>query len=412
MSRRFLAIVGAVYLALCGLQLQRELTQPIDQTFSNDAASYDAAAVQLARTGLYSLDGQRPYAEREPGLSIFYAAIYWLFGAQNRFALFAAQLLLYGIAVLWFASQTDLGLETSERKAFVTLMLLLPAVLHTLFLPLRESLTSSLMLVAASLFFSLVRRPAWSLAVALGILWAAICLTYLPFLFFPAGVVLLAMWEKVPWSKACLVALIPALAALGWMGRNQSQTDRFELTSNWRATAIIYARAEQAKQVRGLAPVECLVAEYVTRDWTGLPRACSLNGVINAKWPNRVPTPDDDTIRRESVATIIAEWPHYLWFSAFEVVEFHLPFVGGRGFLFNVWVSLGTGIVYLGVGGSLFAGSRRVYRYLVPLALYTMAIFAVFDATPRYRMPILFCYVVPASVGLVSLGRRLRAWLK
>jgi hypothetical protein len=111
-------------------------------------------------------------------------------------------------------------------------------------------------------------------------------------------------------------------------------------------------------------------------------------------------------IARAGAENILRNFPHYLWFSLFEILELHLPFVNGWGFAYNALAALSMVILYGGLLFSLPRIFRREYGIFIAFILYSMLIYTATDATPRYLLPIVFCYSVFAAVGYARLFPR------
>lgn len=400
MLRRFLRPIPLLVVLFIAVWISvafQEMARPADAIFQSDASQYNAGAVHLLQSGFYSLDGVHPFTEREPGQSFFLAAIYAIFGAQNRWGIFFVQGLLHLIASLVFSRQ--LRKLTSSRAALVTLgfLLFLPSVFHVIFSPNRESLALSLFLLFSSAFLSLLQRDSRRTAAAAGVSLGCLVLTYIPFLFFP--LFLLPFVRKLPWRSTALVVCIPLVMCLAWAARNAFIGDTFQLTGSFRTTVMLYARAEQAELVQGWNPLKCLAAEYVTRDWTGLPPACSTTYLFHLRWPDGTVTGEESAIAHDSVQKIFHHPFGYLWFSVFEVIELHLPFVDSWGHTYNQLATLGTFLLYVGM---LLIGwgirDRSIQFFLVVIG-YTTLLFMFTDATPRYLMPSLFAYATVAGIG-------------
>lgn len=110
--------------------------------------------------------------------------------------------------------------------------------------------------------------------------------------------------------------------------------------------------------------------------------------------------PADLQITKDGQAKIFANLGNYLWFSLFEIAELHFPYTNGWGRVYNVGAMLSTAFLYL---GCLF-GLRTAFRWpefllFAGIALYVTGLFILTDATPRYLVPIIFCYALLAGIG-------------
>ena len=98
-------------------------------------------------------------------------------------------------------------------------------------------------------------------------------------------------------------------------------------------------------------------------------------------------------------AKILHFFSYYLWFSVFEIIEFHLPYVNGWGFAYNALAALSMVILYVGCLLAIPSLRRREYAIFLVLILYCTVIFSLTDATPRYLLPVIFCYALFAGIG-------------
>ena len=139
----------------------------------------------------------------------------------------------------------------------------------------------------------------------------------------------------------------------------------------------------------------------VFTDWTGRSPQCSFNGLMHQRWPNGVPRDvDHSAVTQESQAKIKANLPSYLWFSAVDTIELHLPYLGGGwSRAYNIYASLTMLMLYIGFVFGLTSVLRREYVLWFLLLGYNTAVFILTDATPRYLMPVIFCYALFAGIG-------------
>ncbi len=400
----FILLYAVIWSALLPLRM----SLPPEETFTHDASEYHLGGVHLAEIGFYSLDGSTPFFEREPGMSFFLSIVYRFFGTGSRMAIFAMQGLLYLGASLFFCHA--FARRTSPRVALfcLGLLLTLPSVFHTIFSAYRENFTLSLLLLFVATLFHLERCPTWPFTLLAGALLGLVILTYIPFLLFP--ILLLLAWRflRIPKRFLVTMALLAYVIVFLWGVRNASYTGQMQLTAGERTTWMWYVRGQQAEHLRGLEPLRCLWSEYISRDWTGRSAYCSYNGVLHRYLEEGNTFADTATITREGQMRIMRYAPFYLWFSLFEILELHLPFVNGWGFTYNLLAAVSSMILYLGCALSL---SRRMLSVCTPLLLilaYSTAIFILTDATPRYLMPVIFCYAALAALGYDALLKR---WL-
>lgn len=375
---------------------------------SNDASEYSAAALHLEHEGFYSLDGVRPFQEREPGYSVFLAAAYAVFGDERTVAVFALHAVLHLCAAWVFCR--SFAREAGEDAAALCFLFLLafPSIFRSIFSVNRESLTLSLMLLSTACAFSLVRSDrAWKAAV-IGLLLGAVGLTYYSLFLWPFALgALLLVSRKTSLRSAALIVLIPLCFLAAWSARNAAYDGKWRVIADFRSTIMWYARGEQAQSLRGTENARCLWAEYISRDWSGRSYACSEAGLYHMRWraTNFQPNGHEAEIAAEGKRKILQYFPWYAWQSLFEVLEFHVPFVGGGwSHGYNVAVSVAQFLLY--VGCLLALRERRMPRSCwVPLAViaYAIGIFSLTDAMPRFHMPVIFCYVALAAVGYARL---------
>ena len=400
MQRRAFYFAMAAYLLFCGIAFVRFFPFARGEIFSSDAAVYSQGAIHLLQSGFYSSDGVHPLFSREPGMSLFLAAVYAIFGIENAYALFLVQATLYYCSVLWFCR--SLRNVFGERVAALCFFLLLTyvSVFHTIFSAYRECFALVLLLSFASLFLSFLRDRTMLKALASGAVLGGVILTYSSFLLFPFFLAVVLWRHRIRFREAVILVVLPFVVVAPWFIRNAQYGRAAQTEVLQRMTYVWYVRAEQAEKVHGLEPLRCLWSEYVSRDWSGRSDACSFNGVKNREWPRGVPNGNEAQVARVSQLRIVHSLPSYLWFSVFEILELHLPYVGGGwSFAFNLGASVAAFFLYLGCFlGMPFLFHQRSTLF-VALMLYHTLFFIFTDATPRYLLPILFCYTVFAAYG-------------
>jgi 4-amino-4-deoxy-L-arabinose transferase-like glycosyltransferase len=389
-----------------GLILPVTLQHPPSLTFSNDAASYHAAATQLATSGFYSLDGITPYIEREPGYSIFLSLIYRLFGVGNRSAIFLVTASLYLFSVFLFTRELRHHLPPTSVTAVFLIALFFPSVFLSLSLVNREMVTLCLFLLLYSLLLSYRNERTTGKAWAIGLLLGTIVLTYLPFLFFPLIIGWILFLWKVPWRHVVLIVFLPFLFVSAWGMRNQSVSGEFSLTAGERFTGNMYMRAQKAANLQPLEHFSCLYREYLLRDFTN--PFCMTNTILHGLGKDiREGRMTLEGARAESRSLLAGNVMGFIIGSVAEVLEFHFPFFDGNT-IYNILALLSYILLYLGVLMSVPALWGRSHMLFLAPPLYAMLIFALTDATPRYHMPIIFCYVTLAVVGYSRVLPRLQ----
>ena len=407
MSRRSLIIGTVSYIVLLCIVVPTLSPIPLPLFVSDDAA-YSGAAIHLLRDGFLSLDGIQAYMDREPGQSVLLAVAYALFGVENPYGVFIVHaLLIYSTALVFCRS---LGQKISRRVGEITFFLLLTSgsVFHTIFSAYRESLTLSFFLLFATVYFSLEERMSIKKVIAASLLIAGIILTFYTFIYLPPFIALLWLIEKRAKRHIALFLLMTYACVGFWSYRNYVSLGHFQVIDDRRANIVLFVRGEQAVNIRGWEPARCLWAEYISRDYSRVSPSCNFNAVMHRHWPDGfLPGVDysvDGSIGKEK---ILSHPFAYLWFSLFEIVELHLPYVGG-GFrtAFNVYTLFTQVILFF---GCIFAASlfrERSLRFFILLLVYNTIIFSLTDAIPRYLLPIFFCYAFLSAVGYDRLLQR------
>lgn len=383
-------------------------------TFSSDASDYHNGAIHILHNHSYSVDGVTPFTDREPGQSIFLAMVYGVFGDGNRLAIYGSQALLYFLS-LWLFCKNVKKL-TNTRVALISqwIGILFPPIWCVLLFPNREALALSLGMFCVASFMKYQARQTAGTAVLTGLLLAGIILTYIPLLLLPLIYALVWRCWKLPWRHLLLVLICAWLPIGLWGVRNSQVLHRFCIARCTTQAIVWHVRGVQAEQVTGLEPLRCLWSEYISRNWTGRSPACSFNAVKNAQWPHgtHANQADDQRVAIIGKQKIKTHFLNYLWFSVVDVLEIHFPFVNSWGRIYNVLAALGSAVVYLGI--SLFAWAlacRRLawksnFWLFLFIPAYLVTFFALTDGTPRYLMPVIFCYFFGAALGydvLVSL---------
>ncbi len=398
MTRHVALIFGTIlYAVLCVFAYRYWVLTGLD--FSGDAGSYNQGALHLLAQHFYSLDGIHPFFGREPLYSFFLAGIYAVFGTENTLAIYLVQAILYWAACLIFVSALEH--RVSRRIASICFILLLtsPSVLHSIFIVYREALTLSMMLLLAASILSYVRKRNWYKALIIGMLLGLLPLVYFSFVFLPLGVLVYLWYERGKLEQLLVILILAIVITSAWGFRNQRATGTFMIVWPARTDILWYVRGEQSEKVRGLEPFLCLYAEYISRDWSHRSPACSFNSLQNTRWPQGL-TVHDPSVSAAGIAKIKQHFGSYLWFSMFEILELHLPFVGGGWpHSFNIAAVFGSFVMYFGC----LLGIRRIFsrQYILFLLMiaYNTVVFIFTDATPRYLIPVTFCYAVLAAVG-------------
>ncbi|TSC80447.1 MAG: hypothetical protein G01um101425_101 [Candidatus Peregrinibacteria bacterium Gr01-1014_25] len=397
--------VIALFIIAWSLLLPGRLAEPATQTFADDAGDYHNVAAHLVREGMYSSGGIVPTNEREPGYSIVLALIYTVAGIGNRWAIFFAQAALQLIgAVVFMREWARWSSPRSATIAFVFL-LLSPAVLHLVFFAYREAIAGSFMLLWFASLLRWLRTAHWPAAVAAGLAGGAVAMTYmplLPLLLLVPCICLLLRDARLQCAVLLCITIVPLLL---WVGRNMQHPATAEclLGGCTRGAAAWYVRSRQVTDLALWDPPRCLWAEYISHDIRRLPAACDF-GVLAEH-----PLPVDPALRRiaeramqhEALGKIMEHPAMHLWTSLWWLAEFHLPYVNGWGFAYNILETIATATLLL---GALLAFVRRRSPLLLMTAVIIIgsATFAMIDVEPRYRMPLLGAYAALASLGFTK----------
>lgn len=400
MTRRFFFIGTVAYIVLIIIVAPTLFSVPLPLFLSDDAA-YSGAAIHLLHQSFYSLDGMHAYMDREPGQSVFLAFVYAVFGVENPFGVFFVQSFLLYISSFIFSQ--SLGVRFSRRVGGITFLLLLTSgsILHTVFAAYRECLTLSLFLLFIALYFSFEKRVSAYKFLVASLLMAGIILTYYSFIYLPFVIAVVLLIERYP-KKYILLFLVLTYGCLSfWSYRNYSALGHFRVISDRRADVCFFVRGEQAINIHGWEPARCLWAEYVSRDYSTVSSSCNFNTVMHRQWPNGFDLDADySEYGRIGKARILAHPLSYLQFSFFEIVELHLPYVGGGwSRFFNEYALLTQIILYIGFLFGLQAVRDQRLWMLTLIILYNITLFSLTDAIPRYLPPVLFCYVAIAAIG-------------
>lgn len=398
MSRRSTAFGIAIFAVAWCLCAWVTASQPLE--FIDDASEYNALALNLLEHGAYSLDGKQPFFGREPGQSVFLAVVYAMFGTENWWGIFAMQGLLYLCAAHLFCREWSV--LTNKRTAQITWFLLLtfPAVLHVVFAAIRESVTLSCCLLFLAFTLRLQRTQKWQYAVFAGTALGYLLLTYAPFMLLPIALVPVLWLCNVQWRSIGLLLGTCAVVVSPWLVRNYQHQGQLCFAGCNRSAVFWSVRGQQAEHLRGLEPLRCLWAEYISRDWSERSPYCSFNAVMHRTFPDGITGSEADKALGDIGKQKIMQHPvSYAWFSVFEILELHLPFVNGWGFLYNLLAAVSTCVVYIGCLLSLGTTWRR--QYLLPLLCmaYITGIFILTDATPRYLVPVVGCYIAFSAIG-------------
>jgi len=405
-----LAISISLFAGIFFALLPSRLAMPMTQTFSNDAVSYHEGAIHIARSGFYSRDGVTPTAGREPGYSFFLAGIYKIFGEGNRTAIYIAQALLHLVATLFFFS--EFRRVAGERTALMAagFLLLLPGIFHGFFTVYRESLALSLFLLTiASVFRTQRTMKVWNVVLS-GMLFGILILTYIPLMFFPFFMGAGLWYMRFKKQDIAIIIILPLLFLLGWGIRNDIHGE-WQLLNPFRSAGTWRMRAIHAEMQDPLDPLRCLYSEYISHDRSTVPKGlCHPEDVLEVEWVEPFPEtiPKVRALEREAKRRILHHLPMYLWGSSVWSIEYHLPFLNGWGFTYNLLESLGALLIYIGCGAFLLRAKKfwkREYILFILPILYGTTLFSLTQALPRYRVPIIFCYIAISAIGYASVKR-------
>lgn len=413
MNKRTVWILLACFAALWVALVLWTLRSGTGHFFDGDAAGYHGGAVNLVRYGTYWFP-DRPYTEREPLQSMWLAIVYLVAGIGNLPAVFFAQAVVLIFSALIFV--TELRRHTNERIAFMTfgILLFFPAILHAVFSLNRELITLCVFLLFATVMLRTIRQGSTGKRAAIaGFLMGLMTLGYASNMLLPLFLIPFFFFIRMRWQNIALLLLCAFLPMGIWGARNYAHEGALCIAGCYRSNTAWGVRGQQAETLYGLDPLRCLAAEYITRDWSDLPDTCSFNAVMHRLWPKGLNLNErDGQIGAEGRKKILAHFPNYLWFSLFEVLELHLPFVNGWGRAYNLFAVAATFLLYLGVIFSLpfLKKLPPAALFLLAIFAYNTAIFALTDAIPRYLVPVLFVYAALSAIGYDWLLSRIFAW--
>lgn len=412
MSRSWFTAGLGLYLFVLLVLFPLVIGVPMAFTFGSDAVGYSTGAINLLKSGFYTFDGVHAFVDREPVMSFFLVPIYFFFGVEQPIGLYIVQSVMLFLCAWWFCREfTRVAGERSAGIAFV-LLLTSGSVIHTVFSAYRECLVLSFFLCFVAMYFSSRRLPAVWKSMLMGVLLGLIIWSYYSFIFLPLFLIPLWLIERGKMKECLLVILVSYLTLVPWALRNYSYDGRLRVIDNRRSAVMWYVRGEQAEQVHGLEPLWCLWSEYVSRDWTGRSPACSYNGLMHTRWPDGFDLQADyGDVAGAGKAKIIAHFPSYLSFSVFEILELHIPYLGGGwSGAYNIYAALSAAVMYAGFFVGVFFIRRKSLAIFFVIIFYNTAVFTLTDATPRYLLPVIFCYAALAGVGynagLLKLSKR------
>lgn len=402
--------LGCAFFLIVAFLLIIRLSEPIEFTLQKDSDQYNQTAIHLATDHFYSLDGLQAYDEREPGYSFFLAGIYSVFGLSNRMAVFVVQAFLFFVLALVAVRAVDKELSIRIGTIFFGFLLLYPSVFHSIFSFYRESFLLSLFLLLFSLILFHLRSPSFMYSALMSIVLGLIALTNYAFFLLPFFLAGFLWFQPINKKYLLLIILIPAIFLGSWSMRNFIQTGYFRVIGEQRQSVMWYAKSEQAQYVKGFEPFLCLWSEYISRDWSGRSPACSTAGLRHRILPP-IEAAEANIFNAElthqSQQTILAHLQNYVWFSMVDIIELHLPFVNGWGRLYNLLVSGATVILFVGWGFLLRRSWQRIHILCVVFIAYTILIYGITDAMPRFLMPVIFAYMLLSSIGYASVFKKL-----
>jgi 4-amino-4-deoxy-L-arabinose transferase-like glycosyltransferase len=340
---------------------------------------------------------------REPGMSLFLAVIYVGAGIENVHVVYGVQALLLWLSTLFFVSVWQQS--TRLRCTFLFLSAVASPLLITIFSLYRESIGYSLLLAIVALLLWLEQRTTWWMIAITGCLLGLSMLTVTTLILLPCLLILLPLFYKIRIKHILVISCI-AYGILGlWGVRNMSYTGSPCLTGCYRSALQWYVRGERAEKMQSITePYQCLWSEYISRDWKNRSEYCSFNGVWHKKWPQGfIGVPEDEKIIVEGQKKILQNIGWYALDSLSEIIELHIPYVGPWGKTWNLLITLYTGLLYGGILMGIRQIWKREYAIFLLLMTYFTGIYILTDATPRYLLPILFCYIVCSAIGYTHL---------
>lgn len=395
-------LFGILVFTLIWIMLLPRVMERTDIILGGDAYAYHAGGVNILRHSFYTFDGSTPAVTREPGMSLYLAMLYGMFGVGNFPMVFLINGILYGIAILCLTREWSRWTSRKTANISAILLLLFPASFSITFSLNRECLAFILLAFFATAWMRMVRQPTILRGMFTGVLLGIAILVYAPFLIFPVFLAVTSVVLRVPWKTIAVTVACVVIPLIPWGIRNEVVAGRLCLTGCYRPTIQWYVRGERSEHLRGIEPLQCLIAEYITRDWSKRSPYCNFNAVWHVRWPNGfIERPESLPIGEAAIGKIFRHFPYYLWDSIFEALELHLPYVHFWGRTYNILATLGTVVLYLGIALGL-SGLRKGWKtWILPFTfiIYVTGVFSLTDATPRYIMPIVFCYALLAGIG-------------
>lgn len=433
-----------------------QLTGKVD----DDALSYDTLAVNLEKYHIFSLDGQAPTTDRDPGFPLFLAAIYLIFG-HSYVAVYAIQTILFGLTsvlIFWLAKKI-----INDKLAFCAAMLtslfyafgqfsimLLTEILATFVLVLIVFYSLRAAETLKYRYFAVAGFVAGYLALIKSITLFLIVFLIVAFLIINARKLNGDIFKKLLLMTLCWAFIIAP-----WMARNKiflhEDVSGGKMAINlWAQARKLYFTGPELAQYSlaytlGVPLAQYFFPSYQHRWWEHWTSGTMGSGV------GRFPPAIMEMLKKEDIQVFSPaankflgsqyggyymdaynealrnNWPKAIYFAGFEAVKLNVflsPFSVDFGIdgMFSdtpltaakvviilvlriLWV-LFFGLAVYGIIKSL-RHWRNIIFLFVPI-LYFNGIYIFFDAIPRYALPIYPYYFIFFVIGSVAVIRRLK----
>ena len=420
----------------------------------DDAGGYDVLAVNLAERHIFSYDGQTPTIDRDPGMPLFLAVIYMIFG-HNYMAVYIIQTILFGftsVLLFWLAKKI-----LNDKLAFFAAMLtsLFYAFGQFSIMLMTEMLAAFVLVLVV--FFSVRAAETFKYryfaiaGLAAGYLALTKSITIFLIGFLIAGFLIISArnLNKEIFKKLLVMTLCWAFIIAPWFIRNKIIFHQDAV--GVRMTVNLWAQAKKLNftgpelfqysmaYALGVPLTQYLFPSYQHRWWE------SANDAGHLPYPPAIM----EMMKKENIEAHSApvkkffgsEYGHYytdayrdalrdnwhkaIYLAGFEIVKLNVlpsplsPDFGVDGMFSNqplsaakaaiifgmrlIWIIFFALVAY-GIIRSL-KNYRQIIFLLIPIVYFCSA-YMFFDAISRYALPIYPYYFIFFIIGIGSLAER------